>query len=262
VPPDETTKPQAWICPKCGARNEPRWIGWQAPNSVPHWHLYQRCDPCLAREEQERWQRQELEARKQTYLEKYGFLDPASLYAGMTFANYHARTKKQREAKAAIEALTSSWLRDGFVHGAILFSPVTLVGVGKTHLAVAAARFACEHMQSIAIWGMPSYVDAIKASYDNGGADKVQQSAQEPAVLVLDDIGVENVKSVEWYQNLVYNIVDARWLKQRATLVTTNMPLQILSRHIGARAISRLMAITGPMIELDGTDYRLTGGKA
>jgi DNA replication protein DnaC len=202
-----------------------------------------------------------LEERKQEYLTKYGFNDPGSLYSGMTLVSYKAKTKLQGEAKTAIEVLCQTWLAEGFHQGILLYSPMSTVGVGKTHLAVAAARFACENLQSIAIWGMPAYIDAIKASYDNGGADKIQSSAQAHAVLVLDDIGVENVKSVEWYQNLIYNIIDTRWLAQRATLVTTNLPPAALIKHIGTRAHSRLIAITGKSYELDGDDYRLRGRK-
>jgi DNA replication protein DnaC len=208
------------------------------------------------RKAQNRWEAEQLGERKQAYLEKYGFLDPDSRYSQMTFDNYIADTEMQKTAKAATMRMCAEWLESGYHKGILLYSPLSKVGVGKTHLAVAACRFACEHLQSIAIWGMPAYITAIKAAYESGGVDKIQKSALEPQVLLLDDLGAEVVKSPDWYQDLVYSIMDERWLSRKATLVTTNKAWRALAVLLGPRAMSRMLAMTGDQIEVDGDDRR------
>lgn len=256
-PTETDPKPEAWVCPECGSVNEPRWIGWQSVDGPPHWHVYAHCDHCLESAEQAAVWEQELAERKAAYLDRYGFADPETEYYHMTFENYKGTlTNQQKAAKKAVQALCQEWTVAGYRRGIVLYSDFASVGVGKTHLAVAAARFAVEHLQSVAIWGMPTYIRALKASYDAGKSDQVTRSTEEPAVLVLDDLGAENIGKVDWYQEVIYNIMDTRWLKKRATIVTTNLPERVLFARIGARAMSRLTAMTGSFVELDGTDYR------
>ncbi|MFC2031453.1 ATP-binding protein [Chloroflexota bacterium] len=139
----------------------------------------------------------------------------------------------------------------------------------NTHLAISMARAGVLLYRPkdlgeciLTVWDMPSYVSAIKSSYDNGNTQEVQRSALEPAILVMDDLGTEHVKAAPWYQALMYDVINARWLNHRATIVTTNLPLhadmgrESLEKRLGTRVLSRLLALTGKPVMISGKDYR------
>ena len=71
--------------------------------------------------------------------------------------------------------------------------------------------------------------------------------------LVIDDFGVERV--TEWEQEMLYDLVDARYGDQRFTVVTTNQPLQKLEELAAGRIYSRLVDMC-QFIPMDGPDYR------
>ena len=193
----------------------------------------------------------------------------AGRYAHMTLDSYRpdARYPSQAAAKQAVEAMVAAWASGDWSAGILLASPD--VGIGKTHLAIAAAREGVMLYrpkigeQILAVWDMPSFVDAVRHTYDDGGTANLIASVQEPVILVLDDIGTEHVSkdSRSWYQGLMFQIVNARWLARRATIVTTNLNADDLWAWVGPRVFSRMIELTGAPLLMQGEDYRL-GGKA
>ena len=196
-------------------------------------------------------------------------------YAHMTLDSYQpdARYPSQAAAKEAVEAMVATWTIGDWSAGILLASPD--VGIGKTHLAIAAARegVMLYHPdigeQILAVWDMPSFVDAVRHTYDDGGTADLIASVQKPVILVLDDIGTEHVSkdSRSWYQGLMFQIVNARWLARRATIVTTNLNADDLWAWVGPRVFSRMIELTGVPLLMQGEDYRLRptslpGGKA
>ena len=188
-------------------------------------------------------------------------------YAHMTLDNYQPdpRYPSQAAAKQAAEAMVAAWVGGDWSTGILLASPD--VGIGKTHLAIAAAREGAMLYRPkigekiLAVWDMPSFVDAVRHTYDDGGTADLIASVQEPVILVLDDIGTEHVckESRSWYQGLMFQIVNARWLAKRATIVTTNLTAGDLWAWIGPRVFSRLVELTGAPLLMQGEDHRLGG---
>jgi len=82
--------------------------------------------------------------------------------------------------------------------------------------------------------------------------------------LVLDDIGTEHVskESRTWYQGLMFQIINARWLARRATIVTTNLNADDLWAWVGPRVFSRLIELAGAPVLMQGEDHRLGGATA
>jgi len=228
-------RPDPWVCPKCGYVREPYWNHW-----TQEWFLYDgECEQCAAIKLGQEW----LAQYRQTVLVAYG-LDKGQ-YAHMDLNTYKPDPAypTQAAAKQAMFDLVERW---------------------KAGLVVAAARIGIQLYtpkrlgeRIFAIWDMPSYVREIKNSYDNGGTAEIEASAIEPAILIMDDLGAEHVRTAEWYHGLMYDILNARWKDQKATLVTTNVPLIELRDRIGDRAFSRLLSLTGQPIQLWGDDYRL-----
>ena len=207
-----------------------------------------------------------MEETKSATLHRYR-LD-AGRYAYMTLDSYQpdARYPSQAAAKAAVESMVTVWADGDWSAGILLASPD--VGIGKTHLAIAAAREGVMFYrpgigeQILAVWDMPSFVDAVRHTYDDGGTAGLMLSVQKPVILVLDDIGTEHVsrESRSWYQGLMFQLINARWLARRATIVTTNLVADDLWAWIGPRVFSRLIELTGAPVVMQGVDYRL-GGK-
>ena len=188
-------------------------------------------------------------------------------YASMTMDSYQpdAGYPSQAAAKQATENMVTTWASGDWSAGILLVSPD--VGIGKTHLAIAAAREGVMRYrpgigeQILAVRDMPSFVDAVRHTYDDGGTADLIASVQKPVILVLDDIGTEHVsrESRSWYQGLMFQIVNARWLARRATIVTTNLDTDNLWAWLGPRVFSRLIELTGAPVLMQGKDCRLGG---
>ena len=72
--------------------------------------------------------------------------------------------------------------------------------------------------------------------------------------LVLDDFGVQ--RGTEWEMEVLYDLVDARYVDQRFTMVTTNGPVEEIQQLAGGRIYSRLVEMCYT-VDMTGEDYRL-----
>ena len=258
---DFDRQPAPHRCAICGHVSPYVWDGltrtWRATHNDP-------CEECSRRQFV---QRAKEEVRAAT-LRRYK-LD-VGRYAHMTLDSYRPDTRfpSQAEAREAVLALVAIWTKGDWSAGILLTSPD--VGIGKTHLAIAAAREGVMLYQPeigekiLAVWDMPSFVDAVRHTYDDGGTADLMVSVQQPVILVLDDIGTEHVnkESRSWYQGLMFQIVNARWLARRATIVTTNLDADDLWAWVGPRVFSRLIELVGAPVLMQGEDYRLGGATA
>ena len=257
---DLDRQPVAHRCPACGHVSPYVWDGlarhWRATHSDP-------CEECSRRAFAEK----AVEETKAATLHRYK-LD-AGRYVHMTMDSYRPdpRYRSQAAAREAVGAMVATWASGDWSAGILLASPD--VGIGKTHLAIAAAREGVMLYrpeigeQILAVWDMPSFADAVRHTYDDGGTADLMVSVQQPVILVLDDIGTEHVgrESRTWYRGLMFQIVNARWLARRATIVTTNLEADDLWSWVGPRVFSRLIELVGAPVLMQGEDYRLRGAR-
>lgn len=129
-------------------------------------------------------------------------------------------------------------------------------GVGKTHLAVAivAALYRAEKIRSARFEFVPDFLERVRRAmddYDRFGSTIVQ--AIKADVLVLDDLGAH--KTSEWVREQLLVIANARWERNRPTIVTTNGHMDACRETLGPRADSRLSA-ESDLIIVDGEDRR------
>jgi DNA replication protein DnaC len=97
------------------------------------------------------------------------------------------------------------------------------VGTGKTHLAVAALK---EIVASKGARGL--YVNAIELvqqlqiSFDGGGPTReaILSPVTEAELLVLDELGAGRL--TEWVRDLLYYVINSRYMGKRLTICTTN----------------------------------------
>ena len=104
-----------------------------------------------------------------------------------------------------------------------------------------------------------NYFQKLRDSYkpDNvyyGQTGTILEELCNMPYLVIDDFGVE--QGTDWQQEVLYDLVDARYGDQRFTVVTTNQPLDELKNLAKGRIYSRLVEMC-QLIPMDGPDYRM-----
>jgi DNA replication protein DnaC len=137
------------------------------------------------------------------------------------------------------------------------------VGTGKTHLAVAALR---ELIRRYGVRGcfadFTTLVYNIQMTFDgSGGGRQLVDPLLHAELLVLDELGAG--RPSPWVTDLLYYLVNSRYLERRRTIFTTNYSdfpkrkdEESLTDRISARLRSRLYEMC-TRLELRGEDYRL-----
>ena len=126
------------------------------------------------------------------------------------------------------------------------------VGVGKTHLAKCMAK------KLIDCGKIVNFTSAVKMAYDTRQlSDEVLHHYSRVEVLVIDDLGTENITS-KTIQAL-YIILSERKEKHLLTIITTNLTPADIDNTYGERIYSRLVERTTSIcFELIGEDRRTT----
>jgi DNA replication protein DnaC len=148
--------------------------------------------------------------------------------------------------------------------GLLLMGPV---GIGKTHLAVSALReLVARHCARGLYVNFLELVQALQLSFDGGGKtrEEIMTPVIEADVVVLDELGAG--KLTQWVMDLLYHVVNARYMHLRLTLVTTNFSdhprragEESLADRVGAPVRSRLFEMCDPIDMRPGEyggDYR------
>jgi DNA replication protein DnaC len=145
------------------------------------------------------------------------------------------------------------------------------VGIGKTHLAVAGLR---EIVLTHGIRGLYvnflELVQALQMSFDGGSRsrEEIMSPVIEADVVVLDELGAG--KLTPWVMDLLYLVVNSRYMQLGLTLFTTNFSdhpkragEESLADRVGAPVRSRLFEMCDVVdlrhneaLSPDGRDFR------
>src|SRR5918993_58652 len=128
------------------------------------------------------------------------------------------------------------------------------VGVGKTHLAVAAALEIRKRNGSVYFAVVPDLLDHLRATFDptRGVAydDRFNQIRGAP-LLVLDDLGTEN--TTPWAREKLYQIINHRYVERLLTIVTSNQSHDKIDERILSRLLDTHLTRD---VSMDAADYR------
>jgi DNA replication protein DnaC len=167
-----------------------------------------RCEACTVREREHVW-RESVPGR---------FAD--ATMAGVTQPNHTVEMVRE-------------WLEVG-VHDAACLLLLGPVGSGKTYLAYAAAL----ELYLTAGFDVRSVSSSmmLHSLRPDGGA--TLDDYIDPDLLLLDDLGVE--KASQWTDEQLFLVVDERWRRKTASIVTTNLTPTQLEQAVGYRVYDRL----------------------
>lgn len=129
-------------------------------------------------------------------------------------------------------------------------------GLGKTHLSLAIANELLERGHYVVYVSAPSILSKLEHAHFNFGNNEessVMDTLCECDLLIIDDLGTEFVTN--YSKSAIYNIFNNRLLRQKPTIINTNMTNRELESTYSQRFVSRIM---GSCDKLDfiGRDIR------
>jgi len=131
-------------------------------------------------------------------------------------------------------------------------------GTGKTHLAIAVAYRAIQNGFEARFVQADVLIGELSHAARLGTIDHALMPYVHPHVLVVDELGY--LSHAEDAANVLYRVVNDRYLRSRPILITTNKPLAALGRvlHDGdlAEAILDRVLERGAHVHMRGRSYR------
>lgn len=130
-------------------------------------------------------------------------------------------------------------------------------GVGKTHLAAAAAGARLAAGDSVYFAVAPDLFDALRETYGAGSAATFSErfaELQGANLLILDDLHAQARSA--WVEEKLYQLLARRYLQRQPTLITSNLgaaDLDQLSPRIASRLVDPQV---GAVYEIQAADYR------
>ena len=130
-------------------------------------------------------------------------------------------------------------------------------GLGKTHLSLAIANVVLDKGFGVVYGSVQGFAVALEKERfdrDSEGSESTAGSLKACDLLILDDLGTEFPST---YANAaIYDVVNARLLAEKPTIISTNLSISGLEKRYGERFASRIAGYYG-MLEFMGRDIRI-----
>src|SRR5262249_25993914 len=143
----------------------------------------------------------------------------------------------------------------------VLYGPS---GTGKTHLAIAVAYRAIQNGYEALFTSAAGMIEMLSTATRRGELASALAYYTHPPVLVIDEVGYLTVGGDA--ANLMFQVVNERYLNRKPMIFTTNKPLAawglVLHDPDLAEAIIDRVLERGRLVELRGPSYRTRHLKA
>ena len=212
-----------------------------------------RKPPCLckcakeARDREEEMRRQREFAEKVKRFRSIGF--PESEMSKWNFAADDGSNPKMSAAMQNYVQHFEEFRKQG--KGLLLFGSV---GTGKTFLAACAANALIDKGVPCLVTNFARIANTVQGLFE--GRQEYYDSLNKFPLLVIDDLSAE--RKTEYMQEIVFNVIDARYRAKLPLIVTTNLTREELQNPADItyqRIFSRLFEMCTP-IEIAGNDRR------
>lgn len=192
--------------------------------------------------EKERERQQALERQRRICFEESNMWN-------WTFENDDRRNAKISDAMMRYADNFAEFRKDS--KGLLLFGPC---GTGKTYYAASIANRLIDSGYEVLMTNFSRLTNKIQGMFD--GKQEYIDSLNRYTLLIIDDLGAE--RSSEYMQEMVFNIIDARYRSGLPFIITTNLTAEELKKpqDVGhSRIYDRILERCLP-VEVKGSSRR------
>ena len=136
-------------------------------------------------------------------------------------------------------------------------------GTGKTGLAVGLAwiELELEPFYKPLFRSVPDLLSSLRSTYGRSEGPSEQEVIDRytgASLLILDDLGAEQIRNTGWVEDRLYQIINRRHGEERLTFFTSNLSPAELGAKIGERIVWRVIEMCGEknIIEVTGPNLR------
>lgn len=206
-----------------------------------------KCD--IDRAEQEKLREKQIE---QDRLRKNCFISKNQI--AYTFENVDEDTDKDIIKKAKNYVKHFEEMRKDNV-GLLLYGNV---GSGKTYIACSIANaIITEYSYTVKMRNFAQILNDLQKGGFNLDRNEYIEQITSSTLLILDDFGIE--RNTEYALEQIYNVINARYLKARPTIITTNLNFKDIEKEqediMLGRIYSRIIEMCLPL-RVTGLDRR------
>lgn len=132
------------------------------------------------------------------------------------------------------------------------------VGSGKTYIACSIANaIITEYSYTVKMRNFAQILNDLQKGGFNLDRNEYIEQITNPTLLILDDFGIE--RNTEYALEQIYNVINARYLKARPTIITTNLNFKDIEKEqediMLGRIYSRIIEMCLPL-RVTGLDRR------
>lgn len=261
-PRNSLPEPGEKFCPDCGTKirfifmDHPFYL--KATGKEPHWSE-QPCEVC----EKEKKEKEEQERKKELRQARIEALLRNSMlkkrFVEKRFDNfmpYGKEREKQTKALSTAREFAENFPYHRDIGTWLLF--MGNVGTGKGHLCAAIINEIVRSGFTALFTKAPRLLREVKETYSRNSEvteKEIYSRLEEIDLLVIDEIGVQFGTSTE--QNIIFEILDARYEDMRPTILTTNIrDLKTLERLLGERIVDRFFEGESRIVPFDWESHR------
>lgn len=218
--------------------------------------VWSKCPSCAAIEKAEREQEEiekSADEKRRAWQKKLGQADIPERFHSRTLDSYKIENEGQRRAHKFAVDYAEQFSRAKGRSAIFCGSP----GTGKTHLAVGIGLRIMERGNMALFTTVQRAVRRVKDSWRKDAKESesdVIALMVEPGLLILDEVGVQF--GTEFEKNLLFDILNERYEKQKSTILLSNLTAQEVKVFLGERVFDRLREGGGQCVPFTWESYR------